>query len=110
MQKRCLWLKEKIPAFRNLLQHALFAKPVPFPEAGVYLISFPWASILKKTDNSDHPDASDSVFSKKQRQGLQEFCGAKNCNPILKFLRESGGVRGGGREAFFKKIPFGGTA
>ena len=29
----------------------------------------------------------------------------KNFDPILKFLRESGGVRGGGREAFFKKIP-----
>ena len=105
MQKRCLWLKEKSPAFRNLLQHALFAKPVPFPEAGVCLIRFPWASILKKTDNSDHPDASDSVFSKKQRQGSKDFSAGKNFDPILKFLRESGGVRGGGREAFFKKIP-----
>ena len=57
------------------------------------------AKIHKKTD------ASDSVFSKKTKAGLQEFCGAKNCNPLQKFLRESGGVRGGGREAFFKKIP-----
>ena len=105
MQKRCLWLKEKSPAFRNLLQHALFAKPVPFPEAGVCLSSFPWASILKKTDNSDHPDASGSVFSKKQRQGLQEFCGAKNCNPLQEFL-ESGVRSGEGAESFFaKKFP-----
>ena len=59
---------------------------------------------------SDASDISDRVFSKKTKAGLQEFCGAKNCNPILKFLRESGGVRGGGREAFFKKIPSGGTA
>ena len=104
MQKRCLWLKEKIPAFRNLLQHALFAKPVPFPEAGVCLISFPWASILKKTDNSDHPDASDCVFSKKQRQGLQEFCGAKNCNPLQEFLESGGEVRRGGGKLFCKKV------
>ena len=58
---------------------------------------------------SDASDISDRVFSKKTKAGLQEFCGAKNCNPLQEFL-ESGGVRGGGREAFFKKIPSGGTA
>ena len=40
---------------------------------------------------------------KKQRQGSKDFSAGKNFDPILKFLRESGGVRGGGREAFFKK-------
>ena len=64
-----------------------------------------WAKTHKKTDASDVSDTSDSVFSKKQRQGSKEFCGSKTFDPILKFLRESGGVRGGGREAFFKKIP-----
>ena len=44
-------------------------------------------------------------FFKKQRQGSKDFSAGKNFDPILKFLRESGGVRGGGREAFFKKIP-----
>ncbi|MBO5725364.1 MAG: hypothetical protein J6S58_11100, partial [Lentisphaeria bacterium] len=42
-------------------------------------------------------------FFKKQRQGSKDFSAGKNFDPILKFLRESGGVRGGGREAFFKK-------
>ena len=64
-----------------------------------------WAKVRKKTDKLDASDNSDSVFSKKTKAGLQEFCGAKNCNPLQKFLRESGGVRGGGREAFFKKVP-----
>ena len=62
----------------------------------------PCAKIHEKSDISD---ISDSVFSKKTKAGLQEFCGAENCNPLLKFLRESGGGRGGTREAFFKKIP-----
>ena len=44
-------------------------------------------------------------YSKNQRQGSKDFSAGKNFDPILKFLRESGGVRGGGREAFFKKIP-----
>ena len=44
-------------------------------------------------------------FFKKQRQGSKDFSAGKNFDPILKFLRVSGGVRGGGREAFFKKIP-----
>ena len=44
-------------------------------------------------------------FFKKQRQGSKDFSAGKNFDPILKFWRESGGVRGGGREAFFKKIP-----
>ena len=44
-------------------------------------------------------------FFKKQRQGSKDFSAGKNFDPILKFLRESGGVREGGREAFFKKIP-----
>ena len=64
-----------------------------------------WAKTHKKTDASDTSDTSDSVFSKKQRQGSKDFSAGKNFDPILKFLRESGGVRGGGRGAFFKKIP-----
>ena len=44
-------------------------------------------------------------FFKKTRQGSKDFSAGKNFDPNLKFLRESGGVRGGGREAFFKKIP-----
>jgi prepilin-type N-terminal cleavage/methylation domain-containing protein len=55
---------------------------------------------------SDTSDISDRVFSKKTKAGLQEFCGAKNCNPLQEFLESGGEVRrGGGREAFFKKIP-----
>ena len=44
-------------------------------------------------------------FFKKQRQGSKDFSAGKNFDPIRMFLRESGGVRGGTREAFFKKIP-----
>ena len=56
-----------------------------------------WAKIHKKTD------ASDSVFSKKTKAGLQEFCGAKNCNPLQKFLEKMDGVWGRKGEPFFKK-------
>ena len=55
----------------------------------------------KKTDASD---TSDRVFSKKQRQGLQEFCGEKNCNPLQEFLESGGEVRRGGGKLFCKKV------
>ena len=50
-------------------------------------------------------DCNGLESSQNQRQGSKDFSAGKNFDPILKFLRESGGVRGGGREAFFKKIP-----
>ena len=78
------------------------------PGSAACKIGVLWAKTHKKTDasdTSDTSDTSDSVFSKKQRQGSKEFCGSKTFDPNQKFLRESGGVRGGGREAFFKKIP-----
>ena len=37
--------------------------------------------------------------------GLQEFCGAENCNPEWKFLKGSERVRGCSGRAFFKKSP-----
>ena len=50
-------------------------------------------------------DGNGLQCSKNQKQGSKEFCGSKTFDPNQKFLRESGGVRGGTREAFFKKIP-----
>ncbi|MBO5724721.1 MAG: prepilin-type N-terminal cleavage/methylation domain-containing protein, partial [Lentisphaeria bacterium] len=44
-------------------------------------------------------------FFKKQRQGSKDFSAGKNFDPILKFLRVSGGVRGGGRDLFEKSFP-----
>ena len=35
-------------------------------------------------------------FFKKTKAGLQEFCGAKNCNPFQEFLESGGEVRRGG--------------
>ncbi|MBR2426168.1 MAG: prepilin-type N-terminal cleavage/methylation domain-containing protein [Lentisphaeria bacterium] len=61
-------------------------------------IKFSWEKVHKKFGRFGQ-----SLF-KKQKQGSQEFCGAKNSDPHQKFLRESGGVRGGGRESFFKKF------
>ena len=54
---------------------------------------------------SDASDISDRVFSKKTKAGLQEFCGAKNCNPNQKFLKGSVGFQGSARGSFFKKSP-----
>ena len=76
-----------------------FSAQALLPESKACKMGGLWTKIHKKTD------ASDSVFFKKQRQGSKDFSAGKNFDPILKFLRESGGVRGGGREAFFKKIP-----
>ena len=58
-----------------------------------------WAKIHKKTD------ASDSVFSKKQRQGSKDFSVGKNFDPIPKFLKGSVGFQGSARGTFFKKSP-----
>ena len=63
-----------------------------------------WEKIHEKTDASDNPDASDSVFSKKTKAGLQEFCGAKNCNPLQEFLESGGALRRGGGKLFCKKV------
>ena len=59
------------------------------------------AKTHKRKDASDH---SDSVFSKKTKAGLQEFCGAKNCNPLQEFLESGGEVRRGGGKLFCKKV------
>ena len=63
-----------------------------------------WAKVRKKTDKLDASDNSDSVFSKKTKAGLQEFCGAKNCNPLQEFLESGGEVRRGGGKLFCKKV------
>ena len=57
------------------------------------------AEIHKKTD------ASDNVFSKKQRQGSKEFCGSKTFDPNQKFLKGSVGFQGSEGGTFFKKSP-----
>ena len=57
------------------------------------------AKLHKKTD------VPDNVFSKKTEAGLQEFCGAKNCNPNQKFLKGSVGFQGSEGGSFFKKSP-----
>ena len=59
-----------------------------------------WAKTHKKTDTSD---TSDSVFSKKQRQGSKEFCGSKTFDPNQKFLEGSVGFQGSEGGSFFKK-------
>ena len=43
-------------------------------------------------------------FFKKTKAGLQEFCGAKNCNPLQEFLESGGEVRRGGGKLFCKKV------
>ena len=63
------------------------------------------AKIHKKTDASDTSDASDCVFSKKQRQGSKEFCGSKTFDPNQKFLKGSVGFQGSEGGSFFKKSP-----
>ena len=49
-------------------------------------------------------DGNGLQCSKKQWQGLQEFCGAKNCNPLQEFLESGGEVRRGGGKLFCKKV------
>ena len=49
---------------------------------------------MKKRFYNSKSNTSDCVFSKKQT-GLQEFCGAKNCNPLQEFLESGGEVRRG---------------
>ena len=57
-------------------------------------------------------DGNGLQCSKKQWQGLQEFCGAKNCNPLQEFLESGGALRRGGGKLFCKKVsaPSPGTA
>ena len=49
-------------------------------------------------------DGNGLQCSKKQWQGLQEFCGAKNCNPLQEFLESGGALRRGGGKLFCKKV------
>ena len=59
---------------------------------------------MKKRFYNSKSDNSDCVFSKKTKTGLQEFCGAKNCNPLQEFLESGGEVRRGGGKLFCKKV------
>ena len=69
---------------------------------------------VKNPDTSNNLNAFEQIrqsghfgqrFFKKQKQGLQEFCGAKNCNLNQKFLKGSVGFQGSEGGTFFKKSP-----
>ena len=70
----------------------------------MYPVKTGWRALLRQLCCFNSPGCFGQSIFKKTKAGLQEFCGAKNCNPLQEFLESGGEVRRGGGKLFCKKV------